>query len=166
MTLWESGWKLPLKSIKENIYDMGIHKDVIVSKPWGYEYLVFETKEVALWLLYIKEGGKTSLHCHPNKTTGLILLDGKAEVSFLNDTNKLGRVWDLSLIMPKYLRKSCYISDLAEDYKLGKIAPWDIAFKFSSETQYNPHSFGGHNFWLSNKEWKQLLFKKVLNIVD
>jgi hypothetical protein len=59
-----------------------------------------------------------------------------------------------------------YFAKNIEDYKLGKIAPWDIAFKFSSETQYNPHSFGGHNFWLSNKEWKQLLFKQVLNIVD
>jgi len=64
---------------------MGIHKDVIVSKPWGYEYLVFETKEVALWLLYIKEGGKTSLHCHPNKTTGLLLLKGNARISFIAD---------------------------------------------------------------------------------
>jgi len=64
---------------------MGIHKDVIVTKPWGYEYLVFETEEVALWLLYIKEGGKTSLHCHPNKTTGLLLLKGNARISFIAD---------------------------------------------------------------------------------
>jgi hypothetical protein len=64
---------------------MGIHKDVIVSKPWGYEYLIFETEEIALWLLYIKGGGKTSLHCHPNKTTGLLLLKGNARISFIAD---------------------------------------------------------------------------------
>jgi len=64
---------------------MGIHKDVIVNKPWGYEYLIFETDEVALWLLYIKGGGKTSLHCHPNKTTGLLLLKGNARISFVAD---------------------------------------------------------------------------------
>ena len=64
---------------------MGIHNDVIVSKPWGYEYLIFETKEVALWLLFIKERGKTSLHCHPNKTTGLLLLKGNARISFIAD---------------------------------------------------------------------------------
>lgn len=64
---------------------MGIHKDVIVSKPWGYEYLIFETEDVALWLLYIKSGHKTSLHCHPNKTTGLLLLKGKARISFIAD---------------------------------------------------------------------------------
>jgi hypothetical protein len=61
----------------------------IVKKPWGYEYLAYENKHIALWFLYIKHTHSTSLHCHPNKTTGLILLDGKADVSFLNDTNKL-----------------------------------------------------------------------------
>jgi hypothetical protein len=61
----------------------------IVKKPWGYEYLAYENENVALWFLYIKHTHSTSLHCHPNKTTGLILLDGKAEVSFLNNTNKL-----------------------------------------------------------------------------
>ena len=61
----------------------------IVKKPWGYEYMVYENKDVALWFLYIKSTHSTSLHCHPNKTTGLILLDGKAEVSFLNDVNEL-----------------------------------------------------------------------------
>ena len=29
------------------------------------------------------------MHCHPNKTTGLILLDGTAKVSFMNDSFQL-----------------------------------------------------------------------------
>jgi mannose-6-phosphate isomerase-like protein (cupin superfamily) len=61
----------------------------IVKKPWGYEYLAYENEKAALWFLYIKPTHSTSLHCHPNKTTGLILLDGEAEVSFLNNTNSL-----------------------------------------------------------------------------
>ena len=61
----------------------------LVKKPWGYEYLAYENDLVALWFLYIKHTHSTSLHCHPNKTTGLILLDGKAEVSFFNNTNRL-----------------------------------------------------------------------------
>lgn len=65
---------------------MSEHRDVIVSKPWGYEYLVYESSEVALWLLYIKQGQGTSLHCHPKKTTGLILLSGEAELRFLADS--------------------------------------------------------------------------------
>jgi hypothetical protein len=67
----------------------------IVKKPWGYEYLVYENNDVGLWFLYIAPNQSTSLHCHPKKTTGLILLDGKAELSFLADTrviNSLDKV--------------------------------------------------------------------------
>jgi len=68
---------------------MKSYKNNIVKKPWGYEYLVYQNKHVALWFLYLKYTHSTSLHCHPNKTTGLILLDGEAEVSFFNRTTKL-----------------------------------------------------------------------------
>jgi hypothetical protein len=62
------------------------YQDVVVNKPWGYEYLIFETSDVALWLLHIKKGEGTSLHCHPTKTTGLVLLEGEAELGFLADS--------------------------------------------------------------------------------
>ena len=65
------------------------YKDIVVKKPWGYEYLVYENKDVGLWLLRIHEGERTSVHCHPRKNTGLIVLDGKAEISFLNDSFEL-----------------------------------------------------------------------------
>ncbi len=61
-------------------------KDIYVEKPWGYEYLVYENNDAALWLLYIKEGESTSLHSHPKKTTGLVLLNGKAQLDFINDS--------------------------------------------------------------------------------
>jgi len=60
-------------------------RNYVIPKPWGWEYLVFETSEVALWLLHIAQGKSTSLHCHPTKTTGLLLLTGTAELSFIND---------------------------------------------------------------------------------
>lgn len=47
-------------------------------------------------------------------------------------------------------------------YNIGIVADWDSAFNFSSETQYNPNSLGGHNFWLSNSNWKNLLYQKVI----
>jgi mannose-6-phosphate isomerase-like protein (cupin superfamily) len=68
---------------------MSDYKTNIVKKPWGYEYLAYENEHVALWFLHIKYTHSTSLHCHPNKTTGLVLLNGKAEVSFLNHSNPL-----------------------------------------------------------------------------
>ena len=60
--------------------------DNIVKKPWGYEYVAYENEHCALWFLHIKNQHSTSMHCHPNKTTGLILLEGSAEVSFMSDS--------------------------------------------------------------------------------
>ena len=65
------------------------YESTIVKKPWGYEYLAYENEHIALWFLHIRHTHSTSLHCHPKKTTGLVLLDGEAEVSFFNNTNKL-----------------------------------------------------------------------------
>ena len=65
---------------------MGDYRDVVVNKPWGYEYLMYQNESMALWYLFIRADAKTSLHCHPRKKTGLILLQGQARVSFLNDS--------------------------------------------------------------------------------
>lgn len=54
------------------------YRNAIVKKPWGYEYLVFENDFVAIWLLQIIRKRKTSMHCHPKKRTGLVLLSGNA----------------------------------------------------------------------------------------
>ena len=54
------------------------YSNVIVKKPWGYEYLVFKNDFVAIWMLQIIRKRKTSMHAHPNKKTGLILLSGSA----------------------------------------------------------------------------------------
>lgn len=61
----------------------------LVHKPWGYEYLVYQNALVAIWYLRIQSGEATSLHCHPRKKTGLILLSGEASISFLNDSMNL-----------------------------------------------------------------------------
>lgn len=61
------------------------YESTIVKKPWGYEYLAYENEDVGLWFLHIDKDQQTSMHCHPKKTTGLVLLDGEAEISFLAD---------------------------------------------------------------------------------
>lgn len=65
------------------------YKSNVVKKPWGYEYLAYENDKVALWFLKILRDQQTSMHCHPNKTTGLMVVAGQAEVSFLADSVKL-----------------------------------------------------------------------------
>lgn len=61
------------------------YKNSIVKKPWGYEYLAYENEHVALWVLNVLKNQRTSMHCHPSKTTGLVVINGFAEVSFLSD---------------------------------------------------------------------------------
>ena len=61
------------------------YSDVVVKKPWGKEYLIYENEDLGIWFLHIEEGQSTSMHCHPKKNTGLIVMDGFAEVSFLKN---------------------------------------------------------------------------------
>ncbi len=51
---------------------------VVVRKPWGYEYLMFQNASVAVWILRLLPGASTSLHCHQRKTTSLAVLSGEA----------------------------------------------------------------------------------------
>tara|TARA_X000000950_G_scaffold288968_1_gene408772 strand:- start:3989 stop:4684 length:696 start_codon:yes stop_codon:yes gene_type:complete len=53
----------------------------VISKPWGEEYVIFKNKKkIALTYLKIKKGFSTSLHCHPLKKTGFLILKGIAKV--------------------------------------------------------------------------------------
>lgn len=63
-------------SVEEMEFD---YSRVIVKKPWGYEYLVFQNEDVAIWMLHVVRKRKTSMHCHPRKKTSLILLSGQAK---------------------------------------------------------------------------------------
>lgn len=66
--------------------------NVIVNKPWGYEYLAYHNSEVGVWILHINPFQSTSMHCHTKKTTGLIVLDGKILLSFLGDDIELNKL--------------------------------------------------------------------------
>lgn len=64
-------------------------KNVVVTKPWGYEYLMFSNPETEIWNLSIKYQRSTSMHCHPNKKTALVVLSGRALFSTLNESWEL-----------------------------------------------------------------------------
>ncbi len=65
----------PLLTVNEVDRDFN---NMIVKKPWGYEYLVFQNEDVAIWMLHVVRKRKTSMHCHPAKKTSLVLFSGKA----------------------------------------------------------------------------------------
>jgi mannose-6-phosphate isomerase-like protein (cupin superfamily) len=64
-------------------------KTEISNKPWGSEYVLYENEDVAIWQLNIDPKNQTSLHSHPKKKTGLIVLGGAAKVSFLTGSHNL-----------------------------------------------------------------------------
>lgn len=64
-------------------------KNVVVTKPWGYEYLMFSNPETEIWNLSIKYQRSTSMHCHPNKKTALVVLSGRTLFSTLNESWEL-----------------------------------------------------------------------------
>ena len=53
----------------------------IVKKPWGFEYTIFRNlNKLAITYVNILPKKQTSLHCHPSKKTGFIILGSKAKV--------------------------------------------------------------------------------------
>jgi mannose-6-phosphate isomerase-like protein (cupin superfamily) len=66
-----------LKKKKLNYYKNIDYSKLVVRKPWGYEYLTYQSKKVAVWILCLKKGQQTSMHAHPKKKTSLIVLDGE-----------------------------------------------------------------------------------------
>ena len=67
--------KINLKNYvrKSSFFDFS---KVIVRKPWGFEFLLYQNKKLAIWLLYLKKSYKTSFHCHVNKKTLLFVVKG------------------------------------------------------------------------------------------
>lgn len=64
------------------------YSKVVVKKPWGYEYMMYQNDISAVWILYIKQGCQTSRHCHPGKKTSLVVLSGEALCSSLREKIK------------------------------------------------------------------------------
>ncbi len=64
-------------------------KTVLVNKPWGNEYLMYSNPEIEIWNLSLRPQRSTSMHCHPNKRTSLLVLDGRALFSSLNESWEL-----------------------------------------------------------------------------
>jgi len=61
---------------KSSFYD-----NKVVLKPWGYEYTIYRhSNKLSVTFLKINRNHRTSLHCHPKKKTGFIVVDGKAQI--------------------------------------------------------------------------------------
>ena len=67
-----------------------IPEDKKVIKPWGSEYTIYKNSKASMKLLRINANKSTSLHCHPIKKTGFILIKGEVDVDLgFYNTKKL-----------------------------------------------------------------------------
>lgn len=102
------------------------------SKPWGKEYLIHNSN-VAVWVLHINSGHRTSFHCHPEKETRLLVLKGAVKVSWLDGSStmltqsqkvRLGKrqfhrtkaLYDSIVVETEYPNKKSDIVRLYDDY--------------------------------------------------
>lgn len=80
------GLHIAAEELKDDFSD---YSKVVVRKPWGYEYLIFQNDKVAAWILYLKQDAQTSMHCHPTKRTALVVLEGEARCCTLREERLL-----------------------------------------------------------------------------
>ncbi len=70
-----------------------IPKNQKVIKPWGSEYKIYSNLISSTKLLRINPGKSTSLHCHPIKKTGFVLIKGAVNVDLgFYNTKKLSPI--------------------------------------------------------------------------
>jgi len=87
-----------IENIVENINiknDKIDYKNKICIKPWGYEYLAFESNKIGIWILNINKNNKTSLHTHFNKDTIMIVLSGCIKLNMIDNDYKLLSILDI-----------------------------------------------------------------------
>ena len=61
------------------------YKNKVCLKPWGHEFLIYESNHISIWMLSINQNHKTSLHTHFNKDTTLIVLNGCVKLNLIDD---------------------------------------------------------------------------------
>lgn len=76
--------------------------DIVVIKPWGYEYLVLQNDLVSIWLLKLEHNKGTSFHCHENTFSNIICLNQSIKCETLDNTYILNELDCLSIDPGKF----------------------------------------------------------------
>ena len=74
----------------------------VINKPWGYEHLIFQNKNVSIWILCIRSKQSTSLHAHKLKQTYLIPITNKIRL------NTFERLFHLNKRNPLLINKKVF----------------------------------------------------------
>jgi rfaE bifunctional protein nucleotidyltransferase chain/domain len=106
------------------------YKNCVCVKPWGYEFLAYESERIGIWYLKLNRGNSTSLHTHFKKDTIIIVMEGCASIKLIDGTiiplNKLQSVY-----IPKH--KFHGISSFSETVYIMEIEIFDSTVNFSDK---------------------------------
>jgi rfaE bifunctional protein nucleotidyltransferase chain/domain len=93
------------------------YKYKVCTKPWGYEFLAYESDTIAIWYLKINRGESTSLHCHFEKDTNIIVLQGSAKIGMIDDELFLNTLSGIHIPKTKFhsissFSEECYLLEI------------------------------------------------------
>ena len=83
------------------------HRSVVVKKPWGNEFLVYENENLGIWCLTVDPERRTSLHCHPKKNTGFVVLNGSVCLQFLRGEMRLSGLDKIQIFRGRFHSTRC-----------------------------------------------------------
>lgn len=105
------------------------YKNVVCVKPWGYEFLAFESDRIGIWCLTIRKNHGTSLHCHFHKDTTMVVLSGCAKLTLID------KVIDLPVMSRVHIPKQKFhaISSFSDETVILEIEVFDRSTTFSDK---------------------------------
>lgn len=135
--------------------------NVVVKKPWGYEYLCYKNKNLAIWFLHIEKSKSTSLHCHPKKHTSLIVLNGEVNITFMRSSIYVKALDKIGIFRSRF-HSTCAITD--NTYILEVETPEDKHDLVRLKDSYGRENIGyetaEHHYpknqshlWIDDPEW-------------
>lgn len=106
------------------------YKNSVCIKPWGYEFLIYESTKIGIWWLRLNKNHSTSIHTHFSKDTIIVLIDGCAVIRLLNDEQVILNKMD-SIYIPK--KKFHGITCFSDSITLMEIEIFDESVHFSDK---------------------------------
>jgi rfaE bifunctional protein nucleotidyltransferase chain/domain len=120
-----NNWNIALEKHTRKEY-----RNAVCIKPWGYEFLAYESNRLGIWFLKLVKGGATSLHTHFHKDSFIIVISGCAKITLIDN-----EVIDLScmkcVFIPKYKFHS--LASFSEDTYLMEIEIFDSVTEFTDK---------------------------------
>ena len=121
----KNNWNLALEQHSRKDY-----KNAVCIKPWGYEFLAYESNKIGIWFLKLTKDGATSLHTHFHKDSFIIVISGCAKITLIDN-----EVIDLScmksVFIPKYKFHS--LATFSEETYLMEIEIFDSTVEFTDK---------------------------------